>query len=411
MTTDQARPAAEPTANLRAADLRVADLRAADLRAADLRALRVPITVERVQVLSLELPLVRQFRSAYGVSVRKRNLLVRLEDADGVVGWGEAPGAELPTYSPDTHDSTWYALTSILGPKVAGRSFDGPSAVVNSWREIVGYHTAKHAVECAAWSIVSQKLGQSLSRMWGGVRDGIPTGESFGIRDHIAELHEDIEKRLAEGYCRIKLKIEPGWDVDVVRSVAAQFPGIPLSVDGNCGYDAADDGPWRELDELNLLMIEQPFARDALCELADMQRTLNTPVCLDESATSPGITGAALRLGCGRIVNIKPPRLGGIFASVVVHDMCSELGIPVWCGGMLETGIGRGFNLALASLPHFTLPADMSPAKLFYAEDLIEPSFDIRSDGTIAVPTGLGCGFNVAEDRIASYAIANWTSE
>jgi o-succinylbenzoate synthase len=396
MTTDQARPAAEPIA---------------DLRAADLRALRVPITVERVQVLSLELPLVRQFRSAYGVSVRKRNLLVRLDDADGVVGWGEAPGAELPTYSPDTHDSTWYALTSILGPKVAGRSFDGPSAVVNSWREIVGYHTAKHAVECAAWSIVSQKLGQSLSQMWRGVRDGIPTGESFSIRDHIAELHEDIGQRLAEGYCRIKLKIEPGWDVDVVRSVAAQFPGVPLSVDGNCGYDAADDGPWRELDELNLLMIEQPFARDALCELSDLQRTLNTPVCLDESATSPGITGAALRLGCGRIVNIKPPRLGGIFASIAVHDMCSELGIPVWCGGMLETGIGRGFNLALASLPHFTLPADMSPAKLFYAEDLIEPSFDIRSDGTIAVPAGLGCGFDVAEDRIASYAIANWTSE
>jgi o-succinylbenzoate synthase len=400
MTIEQASRAAEPPS-----------ASAEDLRAARVRALDVPINVERVQVLSLRLPLVRQFRTAYGVSVQKHNLLVRLEDADGVVGWGEAPGAELPTYSPDTHDSTWYALTSILGPKVAGRRFDGPRAVVDSWREIVGYHTAKHAVECAAWSIVSQKLGQSLSQIWGGVRGGIPTGESFGIKDHVADLHEDIEKRLAEGYCRIKLKIEPGWDVDVVRSVAAQFPGLPLSVDGNCGYDAASGGPWRELDELSMLMIEQPYARDALCDLADLQRMLTTPICLDESATSPGITRAALRLGSGRIVNIKPPRLGGIFASIEVHDMCAELGIPVWCGGMLETGIGRGFNLALASLPHFTLPADMSPAKLFYAEDLVEPTFDIRPDGTIAVPDGLGCGFSVAEDRIARYEIARWTSE
>jgi|SRR5215469_1337575 len=395
MTTEQASPAAEPTS----------------ASAADLRALQVPINVKRVQVLSLQLPLVRQFRTAYGVSVQKRNLLVRLEDADGVVGWGEAPGAELPTYSPDTHDSTWYALTSILGPKVAGHTFDGPRAVVDSWREIVGYHTAKHAMECAAWSIVSLKLGRSLRRVWGGVRDEIPVGESFGIKDHIDELLEEIEKRLAEGYCRIKLKIEPGWDVDVVRSVAAAFPGIPLSVDGNCGYDVAHGGPWRELDELNLLMIEQPFARDALSELADLQKTLTTPVCLDESATSPGITRAALRLGSGRIVNIKPPRVGGIFAAIDIHDMCAERAVPVWCGGMLETGVGRGFNLAVASLPHFTLQADMSPARLFYAEDLVEPTFDIRPDGTIAVPDGLGCGFSVAEDRIAKYAVARWTSE
>jgi O-succinylbenzoate synthase len=336
---------------------------------------------------------------------------VRLQDADGVVGWGEAPGAELPTFSPDTHDSTWYALTSILGPRVAGRRFDGPRAVVDAWREIVGYHPAKHAVECAAWSIVSQKLGQSLSQIWGGVRDGVPVGESFGIRDNIAELHEEIEKRLAEGYCRIKLKIEPGWDIDVVRSVAAQFPGLPLSVDANCGYAVTDSGPWRAMDEVALLMIEQPYARDALCELAALQQTLNTPICLDESATSPGITRAALSLGSGRIVNIKPPRVGGIFAAVQIHDMCTERKIPVWCGGSLESGIGRGFNLALASLPNFTLPADMSPAKLFYAEDLVEPTFDIRPDGTIAVPQELGCGFNVSEDRIAKYTTATWTSE
>jgi O-succinylbenzoate synthase len=378
--------------------------------AAELRELRVPITVERIQVLSLELPLVRQFRSAYGTTVRKRNLLVRLQDAEGVVGWGEAPGAELPTFSPDTHDTTWYALTSILGPKVAGRRFGGPAAVADACREIAGHHAAKHALESAAWAIVSQKLGRCLSDIWGGVRDGIPVGESFGIKDSIAELHEEIQRRLAEGYCRIKLKIAPGWDVEVVRSVAARFPGVPLSVDGNCGYGVADRGPWRELDELNLLMIEQPYAREALCDLAELQRTLTTPICLDESATSPGITRAALSLGSGRIVNIKPSRVGGIFAAMQIHDLCAEHAVPVWCGGALESGIGRGFNLALASMPHFTLPADMSPAKLFYAEDLVEPTFDIRADGTIAVPRELGCGFSVSEDHIARYTTATWTA-
>jgi O-succinylbenzoate synthase len=376
-----------------------------------LRMLRVPIVVDTVEVVSVELPLVSRFRTAYGQTSRKRNLLVRVQDAEGVIGWGEAPGAELPTYSPDTHDSTWYALTSILAPRITGGTFEGPGHLIDAWREITGYHGAKHALECAAWSIASQKLGLPLSVIWGGVRDAIPVGESFGIKDSISELHDEIERRLSEGYCRIKLKIAPGWDVDVAKSVAERFPLVPLSVDANCGYQPADRGPWRELDELNMLMIEQPFAKDALCELAKLQQALKTPICLDESATSPGITRAALSLGSGRIVNIKPPRVGGILASMAIHDMCAEQSVPIWVGGMLETGIGRGFNLAVASMPHFSLPADMSPAKIFYAEDLVDPTFDIRPDGTIAVPDGLGCGFMVAEERITRYEIARWTSE
>jgi o-succinylbenzoate synthase len=379
--------------------------------ASELAALRVPIVVDTVEVVSVEVPLVSRFRTAYGTMSRKRNLLVRLQDADGVTGWGEAPGAELPTYSPDTHDSTWYALTSILAPRVAGGTFDGPGHLIDAWRDIRGYHGAKHAMECAAWSIASQKLGLPLSVIWGGVRDAVPVGESFGIKESVGELHEEIERRLSEGYCRIKLKIAPGWDTDVVSSVAERFPAVPLSVDANCGYQPTERGPWHELDLLNLLMIEQPYTGDALYELAELQQRLATPICLDESATSPGITRAALSLGSGRIVNIKPPRVGGILASMVIHDLCAERSVPIWCGGMLETGIGRGFNLAVASLPHFSLPADMSPAKLFYAEDLVDPTFDIRPDGTIAVPDGLGCGFSVAEERIARYATARWTSE
>lgn len=375
------------------------------------REVRVPIQVRRLIVHSVELPMVRTFRTAYGTTARKRSILVRLEDGEGVVGWGEASVAELPTYAPDTHDSTWYALTRLLAPLVVDRTFEGPAAMVDTWKDLKGYHWAMHALECAAWSVASQKLGRPLAELWGGVRDAVPVGESFGITDTLQELLEEIERRMEEGYCRIKVKIEPGWDVDVLSSVARRFPNTPLSADGNGGYGVIEGGPWAALDELGLLMIEQPLAGEALCDLADLQASLRTAICLDESASSPEITRAALRLGSGRIVNIKPARLGGILASMQVHDLCLQLSVPVWCGGMLETGIGRGFNLALSSLPNFTLPADMSPARTFYAEDLVDPTFGVRKDGTVSVPRGLGCGFHVQEERIERYTMARWTSD
>jgi O-succinylbenzoate synthase len=377
------------------------------------RALEVeaPIHVSRVLLHSVELPLVNNFRTAYGTTQRKRSILVRLEDAEGVVGWGEASGAELPTYAPDTHDSTWYALSKLLAPRVAGRRFDGPAAVAAAWSDLKGYHWAMHALECAAWGIASQKLGRPLGELWGGTRDAVAVGESFGIKDTVPDLLREIEERLGEGFCRIKVKVEPGWDAEVLRTVAATFPGVPLSADGNCAYGRSVTGPWHELEDLGLLMIEQPLDGEALSEMADLQATLRTPLCLDESASSVGVTRAALRLGAGRIVNIKPARVGGILASLEVHDLCQAEGVPVWCGGMLETGIGRGYNLAVSSLPNFTLPADMSPARIFYAEDLVEPTFDIRKDGTIPVPQGLGCGFHVEEERIERYTTLRWTSD
>jgi O-succinylbenzoate synthase len=375
------------------------------------REISSPIRVRRIVLHSVELPLINRFRTAYGTTERKRSILVRLEDGDGVVGWGEASGAEVPTYAPDTHDSTWYALTRLLAPRVVGRDFDGPAELAGAWADLRGYHWAMHALECAGWAVASQKVGRPLAQLWGGVRDAVPVGESFGIKDSLQELLDEIDERLSEGYCRIKVKIEPGWDVNVLRAVAERFPGVPLSADGNCGYRPLEDGPWQELDEMGLLMIEQPLDGEALTEMADLQASLRTWLCLDESASSVGITRAALRLGAGRIVNIKPARLAGILPSIEVHDLCQSLSVPVWCGGMLETGIGRGFNLALAALPNFTLPADMSPAKIFYAEDLVDPTFEISEEGTIAVPQGLGCGFQVQESRIDRYTAARWTSE
>jgi o-succinylbenzoate synthase len=371
---------------------------------------KLTIRVRRIALHLVDLPLINRFRTAYGTTITKRTVLVRLEDADGVVGWGEAPGSEQPLYAPDTTESSWYALTKLLAPRVSGREFAGPAALAATWAPLQGYRCATHALECAAWAVASQKAGCSVAELLGGTHEAIPTGESFGTQDTLAGLLREIEERLAEGYVRIKLKIEPGRDVEVARAVRRAFPGTPLTVDGNCGYAALEDQPWAALDELGLLMIEQPLPADALVPMADLQARLRTALCLDEAATTPGITAAALRLGAGRVVNVKPARVGGLLPSVAVHDLCRERGVPVWCGGMLETGIGRAFNLALASLPNFTLPADMSPARLFYAEDLVEPTFDVRADGTIEVPRLPGVGFPVREDRIARYTTETWSS-
>jgi O-succinylbenzoate synthase len=368
------------------------------------------IRVRRITLHLVDLPLINRFRTAYGTTTTKRTVLVRLEDADGVVGWGEAPGSEQPLYAPDTTESTWYALRKLLAPRVTGGEFAGPPALAAIWAPLQGYRYATHALECAAWAVASQKLDRPIADLLGGTQAAIPVGESFGIHDTLAGLLREIEERLAEGYVRIKLKIEPGRDVDVAREVCRAFPGIPVTVDGNCGYTTLEDQPWAALDELGLLMIEQPLPADALVPMADLQARLRTPLCLDEAATTPRIAAAALRLRAGRIVNIKPARVGGLLPSVAMHDLCRERGVPVWCGGLLETGIGRAFNLALASLPGFTLPADMSPARLFYAEDLVEPTFDVRADGTIEVPRLPGVGFPVREDRIARYTTETWSS-
>ena len=370
-----------------------------------------PLRLVRAEIFMLSLPMVRSFRSAYGRSAsRKRLIVLKLEDQEGVAGWGEAPIAERPVYCPDTAESTWSALADLLVPAVLGRQFSGPADLASSWADVIGQNYAKNAVESAAWAIASGKLDVPLAKLLGGVRDAVPVGESFPICDSLGALLTEVDARISEGFGRIKLKIAPGWDVAAVSAVRERFPGVPLSVDANCGYSPGG-GPWRQLDDHGLVMIEQPFAADALIEMSQLQQTLRTPLCLDESASSCNTTRTALRLGAGRIVNIKPPRLGGLLPSLAVHDLCAAQQVPAWCGGTLETGIGRGFNLALASLPGFTLHADMSPARMFYERDLVDPTFDVGLNGCIAVPTRPGNGFPVVPERVAGYAIRRWTSD
>jgi O-succinylbenzoate synthase len=368
-----------------------------------------PLLIERVGVHVVDLPLVRPFTTAYGTITSRRSLLVRVEDADGATGWGEAPIPDRPSYSAETVESAWEVLTRWLLPSVVSVRLSSPAEGL-ARTQMQGNNFAKHAFESALWTLASASSGIPLRELLGGVRDAVPVGESFGIPEdrQVETLLEEIGPRLSEGFGRMKIKIEPGWDAGVLRAVASAFPDVPLTADGNCAFDAGDPGPWEEIDELGLVMIEQPLPGDDVVGMAALQTRVRTPLCLDETATSPGITAAAIELGAGRIVNIKPARLGGIGASVAVHNLCRERGVPVWCGGLLETGIGRGVNLAIASLPNFTLHADMSPSRLFYAEDLVDPTFDVQPDGTVRVPTEPGVGFAVAEDRIAACETRRW---
>ena len=358
----------------------------------------------------VELPLVRPFTTAYGTITSRRSVLVRVEGSDGAVGWGEAPIADRPSYSPETVGSVWEVLTRWLLPPVVGARLASP-AEGPTLAGVLGNNFAKHALESALWTLASASSGTPLRDLLGGVRDAVPVGESFGIPEdrRVETLLEEVAQRLDEGFGRVKLKIEPGWDIETLRAVAAAFPDVPLTADANCAYRSGDPGPWAEIDELGLAMIEQPFPADDILGLAELQSRLRTPLCLDETATSPGATAAALELGAARIVNVKPARLGGVTASIAVHDLCQERGVPVWCGGLLESGIGRGVNLAIASLPNFTLHADMSPARLFYAEDLVDPTFEVQPDGTVPVPKDPGVGFPVGEDRIRACEIRAWT--
>lgn len=374
------------------------------------RDIACPLRPARAQAWMLSLPMVTEFRSAYGRSAaRKRLIIVRLQDDEGAEGWGEAPIAERPVYCPDTAESTWSAIVDLLVPAVLGRQFSGPAELAGSWTDLIGQNYAKNAVESAVWAMTSAKLDTPLASLWGATRQAVPAGESFPICDSTDVLLAKVDARLREGFGRVKLKIAPGWDVNAVAAVHRSYPGIPVSVDANCGY-LPGSGPWQALDDYGLVMIEQPFAADALIELAELQQTIKTPLCLDESASSYNTIRTALKLDAGRIINIKPPRLGGPLASIAIHDLCAARNVPAWCGGTLETGIGRGFNLALAALPGFTLHSDMSPARIFYEQDLVEPTFDVGLDGSIAVPARAGNGFPVVPERVAASAIRRWDS-
>jgi len=357
------------------------------------------VRIDRIELRLLRLPLVHFFETSFGRVYDKAFILVRLL-AGGLEAWGECVAEAAPYYSPETNETAWHVMTGFLGPSLLGLDLDHPRHVFPAFRAVRGHNMAKAALEMAAWDLHARRESQPLSRLLGGDRARIVSGVSVGIQDSLEQLAAKIRTELDAGYRRVKVKIKPGWDVDVVRAVRERFGDIPLMVDANAAYSLADAEHLAELDAFELVMIEQPLAYDDVSDHARLQRRLRTPICLDESIHSPRVARDAIEAGACRIVNIKPGRLGGFSESIAVHDVCAAAGIPVWHGGMLESGIGRTHNIHLSTLPNFRLPGDVAASRRYFVPDLIEPPVEVAPDGTIAVPTGPGIGVTVDLDRI-----------
>jgi O-succinylbenzoate synthase len=359
---------------------------------------RAPIAT--AELLEVGLPLREPFVTGFGATTTRRTALAHLVDADGAEGWGEAGALDHPYYLPET-TATCLAVMAEYGLPMALAAGPEPGPVAAALRPIRGNSFAKAGVEAAFWVLAAAAGGRPLRDLVGGERDRIPVGESIGIQPTVEDTVAEAHLRVAEGYRRIKLKIRPGWDEQPVAAVRAALGGeVMLQVDANGSYrlDQADE--LARLDGYRLACIEQPLGWDELLGHAELQRRLRTPVCLDETLRSPADVRRALDLGACRNVNLKPGRVGGVAAAVEVHDLCRERAVPLWCGGMLESGIGRALNLALASLPGFTDPADMSPAAVLFERDLVDPTYSVDPDGFVAVPDAPGLGFPVDRDRL-----------
>ena len=355
--------------------------------------------IDRLELRLLHLPLVHFFETSFGRISDKHFILVRA-DAAGLSGFGECVADQDPYYSAETNETAWHVITGFVAPRVVGVEFDHPRDVYPALDAIRGHHMAKAAVEMAAWDLFARQRGEPLARVLGGTRDRIASGVSIGIQDSLADLGAKVERELAAGYRRIKIKIKPGWDLDPVAMIRDRFGSIPLMVDANAAYTLDDAAHLARLDPFDLMMIEQPLDDDDIRDHAQLQRQIQTPICLDESIKSVRLAEDAIAAGACRIINIKPGRVGGFRESIRLHDLCAAHGIPVWHGGMLESGIGRAANIHLSTLSNFTLPGDVAASQRYFNPDLIDPPIEVAADGTIGVPTAPGLGVSIVESRV-----------
>lgn len=343
------------------------------------------------------------FEISSGVSHHRRLLLVALH-SEGITAWGECVAGETPAYSSETTDTAWSILTGLILPRVSGSVMESSADLFPVFEGIRGHPMAKAAVEMAAWDLEAKAGGGSLASLVGGARDSVSVGVSIGLQKTDDALHRKVADYLDEGYARIKVKIKPGRDVGMLRGLRDRFPDVPLMADANSAYSLEDLPHLKGLDELDLMMIEQPLAHDDYLDHARLQREIETPICLDESIRSVRDAALALELGACRIINIKPGRVGGLASAKAIHDLCVQHDMPVWCGGMLESGVGRAYNVALATLPGFTLPGDISASRRYWNEDIVTPEF-VLDRGTIAVPSGPGIGVEVRKDLLHAWTV------
>lgn len=356
--------------------------------------------IDRLELRLLRLPLVRFFETSFGRTSERAFILVRL-DGGGVTGWGECVAEHAPGYSSETTGTVWHVVETFLAPLVVGREFAHPREVFPALAAVRGHRMAKAAIEMAAWDLYARLERVPLWEALGGNGRPVASGVSIGIQESLDDLVERVRVEREAGYRRVKIKIRPGWDVEAVDRVRLAFGSIPLMVDANAAYTPEDAGTLAALDRYDLMMIEQPLDYEDVLEHARLQAQLRTPVCLDESIVTPGAAALALALKACRVVNIKPGRLGGFAESIRVHDLCAAQDVPVWHGGMLESGIGRAANLHLSTLPNFRLPGDIAASRRYYAPDLIDPPIDVGADGTVPVPAdGPGLGVRIVEARV-----------
>ncbi|HYE66437.1 MAG TPA: o-succinylbenzoate synthase [Pyrinomonadaceae bacterium] len=365
--------------------------------------------IQTVELREIRLPLVNFFETSFGRTTERRIVLVRVIDRDGAEGWGECTAGEGPFYSEEWTASAWSTLQTYLVPMVIGRAFERASEVFSLMKSVRGNRMAKAALETACWDVEAKRARIPLWQHLGGTRTEIPCGVSIGIQETVEDLLEKIEREVAAGYRRIKIKIKPGWDLRVLEEVRARFPQVPLMGDANSAYTLADAPLFRAMDEFDLMMIEQPLAYDDILDHAQLQRQVRTSICLDESIRSVDDARHAIELGSCRIINVKLGRVGGHAEAQRVELMCRARNIPVWCGGMLESGIGRAHNIAMSTLEGFTLPGDVSASARYWDEDIIEPPVNVTSQGTIIVPYGPGIGYEVKRARIDSLTVKTET--
>jgi O-succinylbenzoate synthase len=355
--------------------------------------------IDGIVLRELQMPLLRPFQTSFGITTNRRILLAEIR-SEGLVGWGECTAGERPHFSGESTDTAWQVIVNELGPMLANAAIENGGECPKIFSVVRGNPMAKATLENAIWDLEAQRNGLPLWQLLGGVRERIPCGVSLGIQKSISELMDIIERELAAGYQRIKLKCKPGWDVEVFEKVRTQWPDIMLSCDANSAYKLRDADHLVTFDNFDLLMVEQPLWHDDFYYHSMLQKRMNTPICLDESIRNRRDALAAIEMESCKIINIKLGRVGGFSEAIAVHNAAQERGVPVWCGGMLEAGVGRSHNIALSTLENFRLPGDVSASARYWAEDIIEPEVTVTAEGEIVVPDIPGRGYEVRTDLI-----------
>jgi O-succinylbenzoate synthase len=362
------------------------------------------MNIELIAIRELKMRLKAPFETSFGVTHNRRILLVEVV-ADGVSGWGEVTTGETPSYNPETTDTAWHVISDFIAPLLTGKSIASAADVATLLAGIRGHEMAKAGVENALWDIEAQQKRLPLAKLVGGSWDEIRCGVSLGIRENPEALVKKVAEEVGNGYQRIKLKIKPGKDLEYVAAARKEFPETQLSVDANSAYTLEDAEHLQKLDAFHLLMIEQPLRWDDIHSHAKLQKQIETAICLDECINSVNDAQAAIESGACRIINIKLGRVGGHSSARKVHDMCWQNNIPVWCGGMLEAGVGRAHNIAMSTLPNFTLPGDVSASARYWDEDIIDPEVEVTPQGTIRVPTTPGLGYKVKRELVEKLTV------